>query len=242
MMEHEEVRTRLSAYIDHELSAAESLELESHLKGCASCSAELEAIRDLVSRAAELPGSLEPGRDLWPGLRARIAPEAVRGRAGWKRFLFPEWNGTAALAAAAAAAIVIAGAVWFWSTGRTPGAPVPEPVAVNEAGRPSDITVINNRGEARPGDVAQMIWALEEESLGAGKTLMAKLESGTDGLSPEGLEAIDTSLRVLDQAIQESVTRLNQDPNNPRLLERVTGYYRQRLSLLKMATRLANQA
>ncbi|MGH7249247.1 MAG: anti-sigma factor family protein, partial [Pseudomonadota bacterium] len=46
-MSCDEIRELLSAYIDGELDAARSLEVERHLEGCAACEAVSARLRDL---------------------------------------------------------------------------------------------------------------------------------------------------------------------------------------------------
>src|SRR5437870_10247858 len=75
--------------------------------------------RELLAHVAKLPTSIEPPRDLWPGIEARIAGrrEARTGK-GWAR-RFPRWA-LVPLAAAAVLALLLArrggvsrhGAVW----------------------------------------------------------------------------------------------------------------------------------
>jgi hypothetical protein len=142
------------------------------------------------------------------------------------------------LAAAAAAAVVVTAV--FLLTNREPGPVAEAPQA--ETTVPRDFAVVDNRGERQSATVARMIWALEEESLGAGKALVATLQARPRALSDEGLEAIDAGLRTLDRAIDESAAALRADPENPDLVRRLTGHYRQRLSILRRATELALHA
>jgi hypothetical protein len=141
-------------------------------------------------------------------------------------------------AAAAAVAVVAAAVLLLTHRGPRPIGPGTE----ETPGVPRDFTVLDNRGEPQSAMVAKMIWALEEESMGAGKVLVAALEARPQALSDEGLNAIDTGLRTLDKAIDESATALRADPGNPVLVRRLTGYYRQRLNLLRRATELASTA
>lgn len=67
---------QLANYLEEELPEAARLELESHAASCTACGgllADLDAIR---RQAATLP-ALEPSRDLWAGVAARIAAPVV---------------------------------------------------------------------------------------------------------------------------------------------------------------------
>jgi hypothetical protein len=142
---------------------------------------------------------------------------------------------------AAALAIVVGGTLLLVNRGPLETGPEESGLAVAPA-RPEPLIVVGPGGERQSSTVAQVIWALESESLGAGKALAAALQQRPGGISPEGLLAIDESLRVLDSAISQSAAALREDPDNPRLMRRLTGYYRQRLSILRRATQVVTRA
>lgn len=94
---------RLDDYADGELDTAIEREVAEHLESCAACRDELGALRALLAQAARLPKYVEPPRDLWPQLEARLS--AVR---------FPNWRkqlSTAAFAAGIAAMVVLAAGI-----------------------------------------------------------------------------------------------------------------------------------
>ena len=62
---------RLSEYLDEELAPEERDALAAHLEACAECSATLEDLRRVVTRARALE-SAGPATDLWPGIAQRI--------------------------------------------------------------------------------------------------------------------------------------------------------------------------
>ncbi|HEY7983642.1 MAG TPA: zf-HC2 domain-containing protein [Ktedonobacterales bacterium] len=53
-------RDRLSALLDGQLGAAEAAALRAHVSGCASCAAELEALRRVVAALGALPRPVAP--------------------------------------------------------------------------------------------------------------------------------------------------------------------------------------
>lgn len=234
MMEHRDIKERLNAFVENALSDREHKTVEAHLEECPECRDEAAGLRALMDAAASLPPSLEPERDLWPGVRSRLAPPAP-ARPRWARFL-TRWE---PLAAAAALAIVAAAAVLLTQREPRQVAEAPEAAGPREG---EQFAVIDNRGQPQSATVARMIWALEAESLGAGKVLVAALEARPTALTDQGLSAIDEGLRTLDKAINESAAALREDPENPTLVRRLTGYYRQRLSIMRRATELARTA
>ena len=66
----------LPRYLEGETGAAERSALEAHAAGCAECGAMLEGIREITRDAGSLP-VLEPSRDLWDGIAARIEAPAI---------------------------------------------------------------------------------------------------------------------------------------------------------------------
>jgi anti-sigma factor (TIGR02949 family) len=100
MIDHRDVRERLSVYLDEELDPVASDAVSSHLESCPECSRELGRLRSLQS---VLRGHVEthvaPAR-----LRARVGaltgrPAPAPRRFGWERIF--AWAGAAAVAAAA---------------------------------------------------------------------------------------------------------------------------------------------
>jgi hypothetical protein len=68
---------RLSELLDDELTPAERLALEEHLRGCLSCRATLEQLRAVKVRAGRLRDR-EPGPGVWEGIASRIGEPSLR--------------------------------------------------------------------------------------------------------------------------------------------------------------------
>jgi anti-sigma factor RsiW len=71
-MDHREIRELLDDYVDGALSWPDRRIVESHLAACAGCRADYDALVALTAATAALPRSIEPRRDLWPGIAERI--------------------------------------------------------------------------------------------------------------------------------------------------------------------------
>ena len=93
---------QLGDYLDGLLPAAVARAAAEHLGACDACGARLAELRALLAGAAASPPSIEPARDLWPAVRARIDVAAPRAA----RRLWP----VAPTLAAAAAAVLVVGA------------------------------------------------------------------------------------------------------------------------------------
>src|SRR5438876_2248437 len=88
----------LNEYVDGTLAARARATVEAHLAGCAGCREAVAELRRLVGEAQGLPRSIEPERNLWTAIDARIVQRATYNvrRAFWRGVL------------AAAAVLVIA--------------------------------------------------------------------------------------------------------------------------------------
>ncbi|HEX2682026.1 MAG TPA: zf-HC2 domain-containing protein, partial [Candidatus Dormibacteraeota bacterium] len=116
-----EWEARLNEYVDGTLAASEQAAVDAHVAACPSCRAALAELRELVTGAAALPRSIEPGTELWADVARRITRRAPRER-WWRERLF--WAG----AMAAAASLVIALGIARWVRR-------PEPVELTTATR-----------------------------------------------------------------------------------------------------------
>lgn len=86
----------LNSYVDGALDGAAREAAERHLAGCAACRRDVERLRALVTNAAALPRSIEPERDLWPGIAPRLGRRGV-----------PWWVGVAAAVVLAVGALLV---------------------------------------------------------------------------------------------------------------------------------------
>lgn len=104
-MDHPEAREHLHDYIDGTLSRDRRAALDEHLAACAACREELADLRDLLHAARALPREIQPPRDLWPGVAARM-----RRRSLWKilRLQRPIMISGAAVAATAILIFILA--------------------------------------------------------------------------------------------------------------------------------------
>ncbi|MFN0158826.1 MAG: zf-HC2 domain-containing protein [Bacteroidota bacterium] len=132
-----ETEEHLHDYLDGVLSVEQRHRVEAHLAECIRCRNEMKHLRILRDDVRELPSSLTPPRDLWPGISAQIEAEhsnilhhpassaignMPRRRFGW----------TKRLTLAASVVIVIGGAFWAsvlftspsWKVARLEGMPV----------------------------------------------------------------------------------------------------------------------
>jgi hypothetical protein len=206
---------RFDDSLDGVLDAAEAEELRAHVAACPSCAEELESIRELRQRAASLSRSLEPSRDLWPGIAVRIWEEkVVRGRFGRR-----------ALLAAAAAVVVISSVVAAYFIGRSQAVVTVETPRVVETG-PSAVLLASFEGLG-----VDNYLAIRAELLDA-------LEARRHELSPETMDVVMENLLLIDQAMDRIAEALGEDPENEFLMKQLAGAYRRQIDLLQRAVQL----
>jgi hypothetical protein len=218
---------RLSEYLDDELPPRERADLESHLTGCAECSATLAELRRVVARARALE-STGPAADLWPGIAARIGAAPAERRTGARaqgRFTFslPQL-----LAAGIALMVLSGGSVWLLRPG-TPATPVASVTTLPPAESGLGTPVSWQRRAAPRYDAAV---ADLERVLAEGR---GRLDSTT-------VRVLEQNLRVIDQAIEQARRAVAADSANAYLNSHLAETMRQKLDLLRQAASLVSAA
>lgn len=215
---------RLSEYMDDELPAADRAALETHLAGCAECSAVLTDLRRLVARA----GRLEPGRpphDLWPGIAARIGatprsqpgvvPLSPRRQKRWS-FSLPQ------LAAAAILLMTLSGGT-VWLLQSPPTAPAGSIATL--PGNPPAIQASATAVQSYAAAVAD---------------LERVLADGRNQLDTATVRVIQQNLLAIDNAIAQAQQALSADPANLYLNTHLAQTMRRKLDLLRQAATLVH--
>lgn len=181
--------------------------------------------RQLQERLEALPRSIEPQRDLWPAIQARIETgkiergKVVTGPFESGRPRRPWLHRHGLLAAAASLLVVVSSATtaWWLSTDSTPS-------AVSAAA-------------TAPAGWSEFIDA-ERAYQTVTDDLLLTLETRRERLAPETVRVVEENLRLIDQAIREARAALERDPANAGLATKVTDIYRRRVDFLKQINRL----
>jgi hypothetical protein len=123
---------QLMAYLEHETDDATRAAIERHSITCVECGALLADLRKLRIDAANMP-EIQPSRDLWSGIAARIEapvvpigerlPEGGR-RAGVAGAVRSVWTRRWARGASVAAGLVLAAGIGYVARGTTTVAPI----------------------------------------------------------------------------------------------------------------------
>jgi anti-sigma factor RsiW len=204
------------AHAEGLLPAEQLPPIETHLRACAECAADVARIRTLMTRVRDTPAPVSPVLDeLWPSIRTRIeaskvvslSPNAIRldGRRRARRV------GSSIMMAAA----VVIAAVAF-------------SVRANSHRGATDVTSSETTSLIAVADSAHVY---EEQA----QTLLNQLELQRSMLRPEAVVAIDHDLHVVDSAIAELKEAIAHDPNNPALRRLLASSYRQKVDVLKRA-------
>jgi hypothetical protein len=212
---------RTLALVDGELQGALAEAACRHLEACAECAEERRHLEALLARAAALPRELEPTRDLWPGIAARLQG-GVRVL-GFPRRAEPRRRASRPLGLLAAAAALVA-----VSSSVTAVLVRPEPKPERDA--PDQFAVAVD---------ADPLLRAERDYERAAAELMAAIEERRDLLAPQTREAIESSLSVMDRALLDLRTALESDPGNRELARLFNTTHRKRVDLLREAVRLS---
>lgn len=106
------VQSRLSAYLDAELSGTEQQQIRSHLEQCIECSLELESLRQTKRILRQIPIVAPTRGPEYVLLRVRQSVPAPR-RAPLFRWSTPRWWQYAG-------GIALAAAIWVWGQSEDP--------------------------------------------------------------------------------------------------------------------------
>jgi predicted anti-sigma-YlaC factor YlaD len=217
-MNCQDVVSRLDELVDDALPAQEAAVVRDHLEACAACRGELQEIRGLLEQVRGLPDEIEPERDLWPGIAARL-----ESRRPARRSTIVSWP--QALGAAAALLMAVAVVIGLVV------APGEAPLDVVEAPPSAPTTVASaalDGGQAEVDSVRARLHAVFLER--------------REQLSPETAAVVNGSLKVLEASIQGLKSAVDANPDNPRLVRMLADAYQREINLLRQATRLPEGA
>ena len=215
---------RLSDYLDGHLEEDELRDAEEHLATCSECRAVLEDFKAVVVQARRLQDR-EPEQDLWSTIAAGIgvsgegAGDTIRldehrrakqqPRQAFVRLSMPQ------LAAASLVLMMASGGgAWFLRPAATG-----QPSAATLA--PSGVEMVSMT--AQPGSpYSEEVARLE-----------AALAQLGDVLAPSTVRVIQKNLVIIDQAIEESTTALQNDPNDEFLKDYLAQTFRRKVEYLR---------
>lgn len=220
-MTHEIIRHLLDDYVTGELTEDARGPAADHIAACEICRAEIESLKGILARAADLPKSIDPPAQAWLDIRAAIErdKEAVATNHGIARREF--WRRPYALAAAMVlAAVLSSGGTALYMRSRSVDGNSSRSVAgtASEIGTPATLAA----------------FTIEENTYLRNVAVLQDLLDQQEGaLSPETVAQLKASLRTIDEAILEARNALARDPANKMLIEMLSGTYRQKVDLMR---------
>jgi hypothetical protein len=179
-----------------------------------------------VSSLRELPQAIEPARDLWPQIEARLssiqaaAPPATGA-------LIPQRRSGARLRWLAAAAMVASVAVGVW-IGRTllPGGAGPVPVAQTATAPQGTATGI------APPTVTDVGYVSDPRYQRQRAALLRSLQAQLATMPPATRDKVTASLAAIEKAKEDLEQALGKDPGNALLQELLVNTYQDEMRVL----------
>jgi len=200
----DDLRGKLNDFVDDALSADEVLQVEALMAVDAQVRAEVAFLRQLTQDALFLSSERLPERDLWPGVAGRLAQTPA----------FP-WHRWARHAAAAILLVTASSAVTVLVMKQTMDVPIVEKMGTNTT------------------PVMAAFQATEQTYSSAIAQLTETFHQRKDALAPETISAIESNLKVIDDAIHASRMALDADPNNQASVHLILAMYKRKVDLLQ---------
>jgi hypothetical protein len=177
MMDRHLTESEINDFVDETLSDDVVSRALQHIAGCAACKNEVDAVRSVVHRVAQLPMTIQPDRDLRRDIWARID----RRPSLWE-FRFP-------LAAAAVVLIALSSAITYFTTRNAAQEPVATVTPTHDR-NPVDLVSIERQYSV---EVDELQRALRENR--------ASLSPETVRILEENISIIDNAIAEARRAI-----------------------------------------
>jgi hypothetical protein len=240
-----QAETLLADWLDETLDPRAAQVVGAHVRACSHCSALLAALDVQDADAAALP-QLQPSRDLWAGIEARIQTPVVElaTRPSGGAMVVPRRFGWVAQAAAAVALVTVtAGTTWIYA-GRTVRHAVTRNViaGMRDGYTDAGLSRLPGRAAMRAVGAEGALPAIErtyDVEIGALRGILAERRNELD---PKTLAVLEKNLKVIDDAIAQSRQALQRDPANTGLGDQLAGTLDQKLQLLRTAALLPPRA
>jgi hypothetical protein len=217
-MTHEVIRHLLDDYVTGDLAEDARAPVEEHIASCEICRTEVEGLRRILARAAELPKSIDPPTDAWQGIRSAIEHDKGAIASHQKESRWSLRRPYMMAAAIVLVAVLSSAGTALYLNARSNGA------QVGTAGTPPNT--------ATPATLAA--FTIEENTyLRNVAVLQDLLDQQEASLAPETVAQLKASLRTIDEAILEARNALARDPANKTLIEMLSGTYRQKMDLMR---------
>jgi len=193
-------------------------------------------LRELLDATARLPREVEPSRDAWPAIRARIEAQRVRSIATTHDPVSAPAQRSRWLIAAAAVVVLATGVTLVARQGTEPvasvAAPAAPPAPLPTGGPESSGSVVAVAANAANASHPALAAALDEYRE-ASRELEAEVAAHAAALSPNTREVVRRSLATIDTAIADLRAALGADPRDVAAGQALSLVYERKLDFLK---------
>ncbi|CDM66562.1 anti-sigma factor family protein [Pyrinomonas methylaliphatogenes] len=227
-MECRNCQALLSELIDGALSAEEEARVEAHLAVCALCAQVREELSNIVLAARDChayPLATPNERLIWQRIRSSLLDEGSRAAATqssaraswWTRLLDKRWEFSLPQLGAAIAAVVVAvSLITALSLNALQRSTAPSGAAAKVAAE----RTLPIDDYLRQQQVAIEYW-------------QQRVNERRVRWNPKMREAFDRNMRVIDQAVQDSLRELERNPHDEVSEEMLNAALREKMELLK---------
>lgn len=218
----------LNDYVDRSLDGAEQAEVERHLESCPTCRGVVDDVSQ-IRRAARALTSIEPPAFTWRQIEKAIRSEtAGRTTPGGARAWVPGPRQLGWLALAAALLLATVVGLRFRPLAPPTEAPSPSAAADGSSVDAAD-TVESELRQA------------EEHYNKAIKGLEQITKEGESSLDPTTVATLQKNLSVIDQAISESRTAVQSQPDSEPARTSLLDNFAMKIALLQDTVSLMNE-
>jgi hypothetical protein len=207
----------LGDHLDRRLSLDESRRLDRHLEECDCCRGTYEGLVSLRSFVDRLPTAIEPPRDFWPQIAARLPSSGQPGRRRFRLSWF--------MLAAAATILVAIGATAMFNRGAGTSDLAASSAALNPP--------------ASGGNLQLEVARAEQAYVDAAGDFLAQLESPQAVLPQSTRQVLQGNLVIAEQAILEIKSAWRQQPNDMSLARKLLAAHEKRVELLQQVAQLS---
>jgi hypothetical protein len=165
----------------------------------------------LLAKASELPQEIEPSRDLWPAIRAKLT---VQAQSDQRRINWP-------MALAAGFVVASVSALLTWSLMRDPGPAAGDSALAQVVATPAELVPVNYGPDS----------ALGAAQLKARDDLLTQFRKRIDQLPPETRATVVKNIAIIQRAADEIGAALAQDPASGLLNGLLLSTYRDELKI-----------
>ncbi|MEX2307511.1 MAG: zf-HC2 domain-containing protein [Pirellulales bacterium] len=213
---------KLGDHLDRRLSLEESQRLDRHLEECAACRGAYQRLVALRTLVDGLATSIEPQRDLWPAISARLCGAGASHSERERRRIRLAWI---VLSAAAASILVALGVIELSNRPASTSGPAQN--------------IIVDGSPALDDSLRLEVAKAEQAYVDAAGDFLAHLKSPEAALPPDTRIVLEGNLVIADRAISEIKSAWERQPSEFALARKLLAAHERRVELLQQVAHLS---